>query len=178
MRLAIGLLVIGMGVTPLLLAIDHDLRVYRIGIDLAAMILGAPLAPACRLAADALVRAELRGFECLVAEAATTARTRQGRESSETGLRIDLLRKPDCRTDLQACWNQSQDIETAIESLTASSPMDTTAPAAPPPGAIGTAIFRRKWRRFSPPLTLKEFFADIVSRGMKRLAAKGRASRD
>jgi hypothetical protein len=46
-----------------LLAIDYDLRVYRIGVDLAAMILGAPLAPACRLSADALVRAELRGFE-------------------------------------------------------------------------------------------------------------------
>ena len=44
MRLAIGLRVVGMGVTPLLLAIDHDLGVYRIGVDLTAMILGAPLA--------------------------------------------------------------------------------------------------------------------------------------
>jgi hypothetical protein len=78
MRLPVGLLVIGVGIPPFPLAIDYDLRVYRIGVDFAAMILGAPLAPAWRLAADALVRAELGGFERLLAEAATTARTRQG----------------------------------------------------------------------------------------------------
>jgi len=78
MRLPVSLLVIGMGVPPFLLAIDYNLRVYRIGFDFAAMILGAPLAPAWRLAADALVRAELGGFERLLAEAATTARARQG----------------------------------------------------------------------------------------------------
>jgi hypothetical protein len=33
-----------MGVPPFLPAIDYDLRVYRIGVDFAAMILGAPLA--------------------------------------------------------------------------------------------------------------------------------------
>jgi hypothetical protein len=63
MRLPVCLLVIGMGVPPFLLAIVDRLRVYRIGVDLAAMILGAPLALAWRLAADALVRAELRRFE-------------------------------------------------------------------------------------------------------------------
>jgi hypothetical protein len=63
MRLPVGLLVIGMRVPPFLLAIDYALRVYRIGVDLAAMVLGSPLALTSRLAADALVRAELRGFE-------------------------------------------------------------------------------------------------------------------
>jgi hypothetical protein len=52
-----------MGVPPFPSAIDYDLRVYRTGVDFAAMILGAPLALACRLTTDALVRAELRGFE-------------------------------------------------------------------------------------------------------------------
>ena len=31
--------------------------------------------------------------------------------------------------------------------------MELPAPAAPPPGALGTALTRRKWLRFSPPLT-------------------------
>jgi hypothetical protein len=33
-----------MGVPPFLLAIDYNRCVYRIGVDFAAMILGAPLA--------------------------------------------------------------------------------------------------------------------------------------
>ena len=76
------------------------------------------------------------------------------RESSETGLRIDLLRKPDCCAALQPLLKQSQDIETPIESFTASSPMELPAPAAPPPGTLGIALIRRKWLRFSPPLTI------------------------
>ncbi len=63
MRPPVSLLVIGVGLPPFLLAIDYDLRVYRIGVDFVAMILGAPLVLTRRLAADALVRAELRGFE-------------------------------------------------------------------------------------------------------------------
>jgi hypothetical protein len=63
MRLPVSLLVIGMGVAPFLLAIDYDLGVYRVGVDFAAMIFGAPLALAWLLAADALVRAELGGPE-------------------------------------------------------------------------------------------------------------------
>src|SRR6266566_8138354 len=62
-----------------------------------------------------------------------------------------LLRKP----ELPCCLlEQFHDIETAIESFTASSPMELPAPAAPPPGAIGTDLTRRKWPLFSPPLTL------------------------
>ena len=153
MRLAIGLLVIGMGVTPLLLAIDHDLRAYRIGVDLAAMTLGAPLALACRLAADALVRAELRGLERLRAEAATT-----GKDAAGGIIRDRIENRSLEKTSLLRCFaapllKQSQDIETAIESFTASSPMELPAPAAPPPGALGAALTRRKWPRFSPPLT-------------------------
>ena len=74
------------------------------------------------------------------------------RESSETEFENrSLLRKPELPCCFAGLLEQFHDIETAIESFTASSPMELPAPAAPPPGAIGTALTRRKWLRFSPP---------------------------
>lgn len=40
--------------------------------------------------------------------------------------------------------------------------MDLTAPAAPPPGAIGAALTRRKWCRSSPPLTFCDFIGELA----------------
>jgi hypothetical protein len=74
MRLPVRSLVIGMGVTPFLPAVVDHTRVDRVGLDLAAMVFGAAVALAIRLAAETLVGSILRWMERLLA---TTATARQ-----------------------------------------------------------------------------------------------------
>ena len=50
-------LIVGVLVPPLPLTIAHHLAIDRIGVEFLAVILGAPLALALRLAADQLLRA-------------------------------------------------------------------------------------------------------------------------
>jgi hypothetical protein len=58
MALTIVLLVIGMGLSPLPLAVADDFGVLGIGLDLGAMVVGAALALAIRLAAGGLIGPE------------------------------------------------------------------------------------------------------------------------
>jgi hypothetical protein len=63
MRLPVGSLVVGMGVAPFLPAVVDHPRVDRVGLDLAAMVLGAAAALAIRTAAECLIGSILRWLE-------------------------------------------------------------------------------------------------------------------
>jgi hypothetical protein len=60
-------LITGMGISPLLLAIPHDLGIERIGADLATMIFSAALPLTFGLAANELLRMERGRLEDLLA---------------------------------------------------------------------------------------------------------------
>ena len=74
MRLPVSTLVIGMRLTPLAAAIAHDLRIFGIGFEALAMIVGAPLPLALGLAADALIGTKLGRLKGLLAVTAATGR--------------------------------------------------------------------------------------------------------
>ena len=74
MALAVVLLILGMGVAPFLPAVADHLGVLRVGLDLAAMVFGAALALAIRLAANDLTGPELRWLEGLLTVTAGTTR--------------------------------------------------------------------------------------------------------
>jgi hypothetical protein len=89
MSLPVGLLIIGMLLSPLTSTVADDLGVHRIGGNALAMIIGTPPPLALRLAADVLLSVELGGLERLLA---ITAAARQN-ISSEDRLAAILLRK-------------------------------------------------------------------------------------
>jgi hypothetical protein len=110
-----------------------------------AMVIGAPLPLALRLAAHVLLRVELRGLERLLA---VTAAARHNISSEE---RLAIFRG-------------NQNIETAIECSTASPPVGCRGAANWRRGASlskfvngpqlwlpGTRLSRRKWLRFYAP---------------------------
>jgi hypothetical protein len=70
MSLPVGLLIIGMLLSPLASTIANDLGEHGIGGNPLAMIIGAPPPLALRLAADVLLSVELGGLERLLAIAA------------------------------------------------------------------------------------------------------------
>ncbi|HEY1894783.1 MAG TPA: hypothetical protein VGG62_00870 [Terracidiphilus sp.] len=63
LRLPVALLIAGMSFAPLPPAVAHDLGIFGIHRDLLAMVIGAAPALTFRLAADTLVRPDLRRFE-------------------------------------------------------------------------------------------------------------------
>ena len=74
MALTIVPLVIGMNFTPFALAVADAFGVLGIGLDLGAMVVGAALALAIRLAADGLSGAESKGLEGLLTVTAGAGR--------------------------------------------------------------------------------------------------------
>ena len=61
MRAPVGLLIIGMLGAPLLAAIQYHLGIYRVGLNLAPVVIGPAMPLALRLAANALLEA-VRGW--------------------------------------------------------------------------------------------------------------------
>jgi hypothetical protein len=80
MSLPVGFLITGMLLSPLAPAVADDLGVLGIVGDPLAMVIGTPLPLALRLAADVLLRMELRGRERLMA---ITAAAQQNISSEE-----------------------------------------------------------------------------------------------
>jgi hypothetical protein len=70
MRLAVRLLVTGMGLAPLAPTVAHSLGIFGIGRDSATVIVCPPMPLALRLAANVLVQAELRGHKRALAKTA------------------------------------------------------------------------------------------------------------
>jgi hypothetical protein len=63
LRLPVGFLITGMSQPPLPPTIPHDLDIFGIHREFLAMVIGAAPALTFRLAADTLVRPDLRRFE-------------------------------------------------------------------------------------------------------------------
>lgn len=73
-RLPVSFLIIRMGFAPLTPAVADDLGVLGVGRDPAPMIFGPPPTLALRLATNALVQTELRGFERVLTKIAAMGR--------------------------------------------------------------------------------------------------------
>jgi len=69
------------------------------------MIFGTPLALMCRMAARRSGPGGISGVRMTEGRSGNNGKDAAKRESSETGLRIDLLRKPNYCAALQPCWN-------------------------------------------------------------------------
>ncbi len=94
MRLPVSFLIIRMGFAPLTPAVADDLGVLGVSCDPAPMVFGAPTTLALRVAADALVQTELRGFERLLTKMAAMARQTA---FPPNRFRADPLRKSEYR---------------------------------------------------------------------------------
>jgi len=83
MSAPVGLLIVGVLGPPLLLAVDDNLGVNRVGLNLLPVVIGATTPLALRLAANALLESVRRGVKASLAVWAAMGRRQCG--SSEIG---------------------------------------------------------------------------------------------